>query len=323
MVQARDDRDYQKPLAVALQGGGTYGAFAWGVLDRLLEEADFDPVAFSGSSAGAVNATLTAWGLLIGGRDEARRVLRRFWEAVGQMSRLSPMRLPGAHLQFDLLTRVASPYQLNPLNINPMRDLLAETIDFERLQQECPRALFIAATDVESGDLRIFRESEVSVDVLMASTCIPYLHHAVEMEGRQHWDGGFSANPPVLPMVLETNCRSVLVVKLTPDAEVEHPTTAPAIFSRLKRILFNTPLMRELDALEQMQGLLRRTALSSPDLRRIRDLGLLRATIGADFFNDKEGGALHPRPDFLEQLYAAGRAEAEHLVPVRAQSIPG
>ncbi|MCR6628818.1 MAG: patatin-like phospholipase family protein [Magnetospirillum sp.] len=199
MVQARDGRDRYKPQAVALQGGGTYGAFAWGVLDRLLEEEDFDPVAFSGSSAGAVNAILTAWGLLTGGRDGARQVLRRFWESVGQMSRLSFMGLPGAHLHFDLLSRVASPYQLNPLNINPMRELLAETVDFERLRRECPHALFIAATDVESGDLHIFRESEMSVDVLMASTCIPYLHHAVEMEGRQHWDGGFSANPPSCP----------------------------------------------------------------------------------------------------------------------------
>lgn len=322
-IRTRDDHSRHKPLAVALQGGGTYGAFAWGVLDRLLEEEDFDPIAFSGSSAGAVNATLTAWGMLTGGREGARQMLRRFWEAVGQMSRLSFMHLPGAHLHFDLLSRVASPYQLNPLNINPMRDLLAQTIDFERLRRDSPCALFIAATDVETGDLRIFREGEVSVDVLMASTCIPYLHHAVEMEGRAHWDGGFSANPPVLPMVLETPCRSVLVVKLTPDVEAEHPTTAPAIFSRLKRILFNTPLLRELDALKQMQGLLRRTAPLSADLRRIRDLAVLHATIGADFFQGRAGGALHPQPEFLERLHAAGRAEAESLIDVRGQSIPG
>jgi|AGTN01.1.fsa_nt_gi Predicted esterase of the alpha-beta hydrolase superfamily len=308
------------PLAVALQGGGTYGAFAWGVLDRLLEEKDFDPLALSGSSAGAVNAMLVAWGLLTGGREGARAVLRRFWTSVGQMSWLSPMGLPGAHLQFDLLTRVASPYQFNPLNINPMRDLLLDMMDFERLRRECRRALFIAATEVESGDQRIFRESEISVDVLMASTCIPYLHHAVEIEERQHWDGGFSANPPVLPLVVETPCRALLVVKLTPDSEPDHPTSAPAIFARLKRILFNTPLLRELDALAQMQRLLRRTALLSPDLRRVRDVTVYRATIGHDFFPARNGSALHPHVDLLDDLHASGRAAAEALLQPAASA---
>lgn len=322
-VRPRQGLHASLPLAVALQGGGTYGAFAWGVLDRLLEEEDFDPLALSGSSAGAVNAVLVAWGLLSGGRAGARDVLRRFWTRVGQMSWLSPMGLPGAHLQFDLLTRVASPYQFNPLNINPMRDLLLEIVDFERLRGECRRALFIAATEVESGDQRIFRESEVDVDVLMASTCIPYLHQAVEIEGRPHWDGGFSANPPVLPLVLETPCRALLVVKLTPDTEPGHPTSAPAIFGRLKRILFNTPLLRELDSLAQMQRLLRRTALLSPDLRRVRDVAVHRATIGHDFFPAQGGGALHPRPALLDDLYASGRAEAEALLVPTARSIPG
>lgn len=312
-----------RPTAVALQGGGTYGAFAWGVLDRLLEEEDFDPRALSGSSAGAVNAVLVAWGLLDGGRERARHVLRRFWEAVGKMSLFSPMGLPGAHLQFDLLTRVASPYQFNPLNINPMRDLLTGIVDFERLRQECRRGLFIAATEVDSGDQHIFREHEITVDVLMASTCIPYLHQAVEIDGHQHWDGGFSANPPIMPMVMDTPCRSLLVVKLTPDSEPDHPTSAPAIFARLKRILFNTPLLRELDALGQMQRVLRRTALLSPDLRRIRDVEVHRATIGSEFFQDKNGSALHPRPELLEELHQSGRAEAEALlIPTARSALP-
>lgn len=309
-----------RPTAVALQGGGTYGAYAWGVLDRLLEEDQFEPRALSGSSAGAVNAVLVAWGLLEGGREGARQALLRFWTSVGQMSLLSPMGLPGAHLQFDLLTRVASPYQFNPLNINPMRDLLAGIVDFERLRRECGRALFIAATEVDSGDQRIFREDEITVDVLMASTCIPYLHQAVEIDGRQHWDGGFSANPPIMPLVLDTPCRSLLVVKLTPDSEPDHPTSAPAIFARLKRILFNTPLLRELDALTQMQRVLRRTALLSPDLRRIRDVTVHRATIGNEFFQAKGGSALHPRPALLEELHQSGRAGAEALLVPTAQS---
>lgn len=320
-VQPQAELNLDKPFAVALQGGGSYGAFAWGVLERLLEEESFDPVALSGSSAGAVNAVLVAWGLQSGGREGASRALRKFWESVGQMSWLSPMGLPGAHLQFDLLTRVASPYQFNPLNINPMRDLLLSVIDFDRLAKECTRGLFIAATDVSSGDQRIFRENEITVDVLMASTCIPYLHQAVEIDGHQHWDGGFSANPPVMPLVLETQCRSVLVVKLTPDSEPGHPTAAPAIFSRLKRILFNTPLLRELDALGQMQRVLRRTSTLSADLRRIRDVTVPQATIGSEYFSTS-ASAIHPRPELLDQLRLAGRGAAEDLLGARAtQSI--
>lgn len=306
--------DLRSKTAVALQGGGTYGAFSWGVLDRLLEEDDFSPAALSGSSAGAVNAVLTAWGLLEGGRDGARAALRRFWTSVGQMSRFSPMGLPGADLQFDLLTRVASPYQFNPLNINPVRDLLTDIVDFERLRRDSRIALFVAATDVESGDQHIFRETEIGIDVLMASTCIPYLHQAVEIEGHQHWDGGFSSNPPILPMVLDTPCRSLVLVKLTPDTEPTHPTSAPAIFARLKRILFNTPLLRELDALIQMQQMLRRTAKLSPDLRRLRDVSVHRLTIGHDFFPAKNGSAMVPRPELLEELHQSGRAAAEGLL---------
>lgn len=324
MVPVQDGASSSRRLAIALQGGGTYGAFAWGVLDRLLEQEDFDPVAFSGASAGAVNATLLTWGLMQGGRDGARQALRQFWEAVGRMSLFSPLGLPGAHLHFDLLTRIASPYQFNPLNINPMRDLLSGMVDFEQLRRHADRSLFIAATEVESGALRIFRENEISVDVLLASTCIPYLHQAVEVEGRSYWDGGFSSNPPILPLVLETQCTELLVVKLTPDREAGYPTTAPAIFSRLKRILFNTPLLRELDSLEQMQDLLRRSAMLSADLRRVRDLDVRHATIEAAFFQAREGGsALHPRPEFLGQLFDAGRAKAEALIPVTARSALG
>lgn len=302
--------------AVALQGGGTYGAFAWGVLDRLLEEEDFSPAALSGASAGAVNAVLTAWGLLEGGREGARAALRKFWTSIGQFSRMSPMGLPGANLQFDLLTRVASPYQFNPLNINPMRDVLTGIVDFDRLRRESKIALFIAATHVETGELHIFREHELTIDMLMASSCIPYLHHAVEIDGDQHWDGGFSSNPPILPMALEVPCRSVVLVKLTPDAEPEHPTTAPAIFARLKRILFNTPLLRELDALEQMQNMLRHTGLLSPDLRRLRDLTVHRLTIGHEFFPSNSSSGLHPRAELLEELHQSGRQSAEAMLAV-------
>lgn len=295
------------PLALALQGGGAYGAFTWGVLDRLLQESDVFPSAISGASAGAVNAVLVAWGLMQGGRDGARETLRRFWTEIGQKALLSPLGgLPGAHLQFDIWTRLFSPQQLNPLNIHPLRDILAGMIDFDALRRSSEISLFLSATDVATGDPRVFRENEVSLDVLMASTCLPRMTQAVEIEGRSYWDGGLSANPPVLPMVLETHCKSLLVIKLTPDEEPSVPTQASDIVARLQRILVNGSLQRDLAALEEMRTLLRRSNLSSGDLRRIRDLDVRQVAIGHHFFAGPNDNALSPRPEMLERLFDGG-----------------
>ena len=323
VAPAKDGRTSDfPPLALALQGGGAYGAFTWGVLDRLLQEEGLFPSAFSGASAGAVNAVLTAWGLMQGGREGARLALRRFWTEVGQRSLLSAMALPGADVQFDLWTRLVSPYQYNPLDLNPLRDLLGGMVDFEALRRSGDIALFLSATDVATGGTRIFRENEVSLDVLMASTCLPHISQAVEIEGRRYWDGGLSANPPILPLALETQCRTLLVVKLTPDEEPNLPTAAPDIMSRLRRILFNGTLTRDLVALEEMRNLLTRSNLSSRDLRRIRDLTVRQVTIGHGFFGGNSGTGLSPRLDVLEKLRDAGAAAAEQLFhpPIEAVS---
>ncbi|PKU21609.1 patatin-like phospholipase family protein [Telmatospirillum siberiense] len=306
----------QQPLAIALQGGGAYGAYAWGVLDRVLEEEDLPIAGFSGASAGAINAVVAAWGLLEGGRAGARDALRRLWTSVGKMSLLSPLGLPGASLQFDLLTRVISPYLFNPLNINPLRDLLVDMVDFERLSADGRIPLFISATNVNTGEQRIFREEEISVDVLMASSCIPYLSQAVVIDGQPYWDGGFSANPPILPLVLETACRSLLLVKLTADDEPDLPKAAPEIFARLKRILFNAPLLRDLDALTEMQKLLHRTSPLPADLLRLRDLALHKITIDHAFFGATSGSAFDPKPAMIAKLFDAGRAAAEESADV-------
>ncbi len=302
------------PCALGLQGGGAHGAFAWGVLDRLLEEEDFQPAAVSGASAGAVNAVALAWGLLQGGRAGARETLARIWSDIGKLSAFSPMGLPGADMQFDLMTRVLSPYQFNPLNLNPLRDILAGLVDFERLRQAAPLPLFIATTHVPSGDVRIFREHELTLEVLMASTCIPSMHQAVEMDGEPYWDGGFSANPPILPMVLDTDCRALLVVKLTPDQEDGAPVAAPDIFSRLRRILFNAPLQRELDALRDIGKAAAEGGRPPPKLARLRDLEVRTLAIGPEFFQKPKGSALDPKPQMLERLFQAGRAKAQTLI---------
>ena len=314
---ASDRHSGKPPIALALQGGGAYGAFTWGVLDRILEDSTFVPAAISGASAGAVNAVITASGYLDNGTEGARTALRTFWSKVGQMSPLSPMSLPGAAVQFDLLTRVLSPYQFNPLNINPLRDMLTESVDFARLRQSAPFPLFISASDVTTGRPRIFRAHELSIDVLMASACIPYVSQAVSIDGRSYWDGGFTSNPPILPMVKEVPCRTLWVIKLTPDEEPALPTAAKDIFGRLKRILFNAPVLHDLDALGEMQAILRRTSVLSADLRRLRDLYVREIAIDNQFFASAHDSALNPNPDFLRRLYGAGRHAAypESLTP--------
>lgn len=298
--------DHRETLAIALQGGGAYGAFTWGVLDRLLAEDGVFPRAISGASAGAVNAVIAASGLLKGGREGAREALRRFWTEIGRSALLSPLGLPGADLQFDIWTRLFSPSQLNPLNIHPLRDILAGMIDFEALRASSEIALFLSATDVATGEPKIFREHEVSLDVLMASTCLPRMTQAVEIEGRSYWDGGLSANPPILPMVLETDCDALLVVKLTPDQEPSLPTQASDIMGRLRRILVNGSLQRDLAALHEMRTLLRRSHLPSGDLRRIRDLAIDQVAIDHRFFLGAQDSALSPRPELLDRLFQAG-----------------
>jgi NTE family protein len=306
--------DHSDTLAIALQGGGAYGAFTWGVLDRLLAEDGIFPRALSGASAGAVNAVITAWGLLQGGREGARESLRRFWTEIGQKALLSPLGLPGADLHFDIWTRLFSPSQLNPLNIHPLRDILDAMIDFEALRASSEIALYLSATDVATGEPKVFREHEVSLDVLMASTCLPRMTQAVEIDGRSYWDGGLSANPPILPMVLESQCRTLLVIKLTPDEEPSLPTQASDIMGRLRRILVNSSLQRDLAALGEMQELLRRSAISSGDVRRVRDLAVRQVAIGPHFFQGPQDSVLSPRPEMLERLFEAGEQAAAALI---------
>jgi NTE family protein len=199
-------------VSLALQGGGSFGAFTWGVLDRLLEDETVTFDAVSGASAGAVNAVLLASGLAQGGPGAAKEVLQRFWRraSVGSWGRL-------AGLAVEVAVRHLSPYQFNPFNLHPLKTLLAEEIDFDALRQHSKLKLLIAATRVRDGRLRIFREKAVTLDVILASTCLPVLHHAVSIDGEAYWDGGYSANPPLLPLVSASRAEEALVVQIMPS----------------------------------------------------------------------------------------------------------
>ena len=217
-------------MTLALQGGGSHGAFTWGVLDRLLEDERIDIEGISGASAGAMNAVTCAYGYTIGGREGARQAMTDFWSSVAGTAPSNftddeaaiPVDI-GAHSNpppgfktMISLARFFSPYQLNPFDINPLRDMLTAQIDFERLRAECKIKLFIATTQVSTGRLKLFQTKQMTLDVLLASACLPAIHHAVEIDGEAYWDGGLTANPPLFPLLHKCTARDVMVVLLHP-----------------------------------------------------------------------------------------------------------
>lgn len=253
---------------LALQGGGAHGAFTWGVLDCLLEDGRIDFDGVSGSSAGAMNAAALAHGLMQGGRDGARAALEQFWNAVAQSVPFEAM-LPGPDHLFagaaptlKLLmhwTQYFSPSQLNPFDLNPLRDILSDQIDFAALRRHCPVKLFVAATNANSGKIRLFRAPEISADALLASACLPALHRAVEIDGEAYWDGGYAANPAIYPLFYECRSRDILLVLLAPLEHKGTPHGADAIKSRIAELAFNSTFLREMRMFAHLRDYLRPT----------------------------------------------------------------
>jgi NTE family protein len=249
-----------RAVNLALQGGGSHGAFTWGVLDRLLEEESIRIDGISGASAGAMNAVVLADGLLDGGANGAKKALHDFWKAVSDMPGIGALKIPSlmqfVGAEFDLVSRMFSPYQTNPLNINPLRDMLNAQIDFERLRKESPVKLFVCATNVRSGRATVFRNSDMSCDVLLASSCLPFLFQAVEINGDHYWDGGYMGNPPLFPLYQETATNDIVIVQINPIERDDVPDTSLEIIDRLNEISFNSPLILELRGIDLVNRLL-------------------------------------------------------------------
>ncbi|HKN31091.1 MAG TPA: patatin-like phospholipase family protein [Roseiarcus sp.] len=265
------DKARREPVLVdlALQGGGSHGAFTWGVLDRLLEEPWLKIEAISGTSAGAMNAAVLVSGHMQGGAEGARTALDAYWKRVADAAKFSPLqRSPidrlmnrwtldtsPAYLAIDLMSRVVSPYSLNPLGLNPISSILSESIDFGHLA-EAPIKLFITATNVHTGRGRVFRNKEITPDVLLASACLPTMFQAIEIDGEPYWDGGYAGNPTITPLVRESDAHDTILVQINPRERRETPRTASEILNRLNEISFNAPLLKEL----RMIALLRQAA---------------------------------------------------------------
>lgn len=274
-----------RKITLALQGGGAHGAFTWGVLDRLLDDETLDIQGISGTSAGAMNAGILASGLP-DGRAAAKDALAQFWRAISDLgsAAFNPYQSTPFHdfnqawnmdwspasIWLDVMAQFVSPYQLNPLDRNPLRDLLGDHLKFAQMQRDDAIELFICATNVLTNRLKIFDKSTLCVDSFLASACLPQLHRAVEIEGEFYWDGGFTGNPVLKPLIRACEANDIVIVQLNPTQRSELPITSRDIMDRLNEVTMNASLMRELDQIATLTRLLESGALKSEKIRPIR-----------------------------------------------------
>jgi NTE family protein len=311
-----------KPVNIALQGGGSHGAFTWGVLDWLLEDGRLGFSAISGTSAGAMNAVALADGFARGGADGAREKLASFWRAVARKGRFSPVQrtpwdiiwgnwsvenTPG-YLWFDALSRALSPYATNPLNHNPLREVVETEIDFERVRACEWTKLFISATNVETGQLRVFETHEITPDTVMASACLPQIFQAVEIDGTPYWDGGYGGNPALYPFFYATPVEDVLLVQINPVLREGAPRSAREIQNRIDEISYNAGLLREFRAIAFVNDLIASGRIERGHYRNIR---MHRIDADEALEDLSASSKVNAEWAFLEYLRDLGRSAAE------------
>jgi NTE family protein len=307
----------QKTVSLALQGGGAHGAFTWGVLDALLEDGRLGIEAIAGASAGAMNAVVLVEGWLKGGIDGARSHLETFWRRASVDGSLSLLqrRLLSRMLGFwsnhswtNVVAHGLSPYQTNPLNINPLRDAIEALIDFDRVRACTDVEIFVSATNVWSGEVEIFKTQELTADHLMASACLPTVFQAVEIDGVPYWDGGYMGNPALFPLIYESVTDDILLVQINPLERRQTPRTAREIHDRLNEITFNGNLLRELRAVAFVKRLIEEGKLPPDEYKNVH----LHRIDGTGVLDDHEASSKRKAEwDFFVQLRDAGRRTAQ------------
>jgi NTE family protein len=321
----RRSAKHAKALNIALQGGGSHGAFTWGVLDKIFEDGRIWIEAISGTSAGAMNAVVAAQGMYDNGGAGARSELERFWSAVSKSGENSPFRrnpidklhgnwsldMSPGYVWMDMLSRVASPYDTNPLSINPLRALVADFIDFQKVRDCADMPIFISATNVETGRVRIFQREEITLDVVMASACLPSVFHAVEIDGVPYWDGGFMGNPVLSPFIDQSPSSDIAIVQINPVERKGTPRTARDIQNRVNEITFNASLLKELRTIELIDRLLDTGRLSGNEFRRM-NVHLVEATEAMKLLG--ASSKMNSEWDFLVHLKDIGRAAAANWI---------
>ena len=328
--QTRTKHDAPLLVDFALQGGGSHGAFTWGVLDRALQVPWMRIDAISGTSAGAMNAAVMIDGYEEGGPEGGRAALERFWRRNAEAARFSPFRrgpmdiLMGRwtldnsplYLAADMAARLFSPYDLNPAAFNPLRDVLADSIDFTRLARSSIH-LFVTATNVRTGKGRVFRNAEITPDVLLASACLPTMFQAVEIDGEVYWDGGYSGNPTITPLVRECKSQDTILVQINPVERKNRPRSASDILNRLNEVSFNAVLLKEL----RMIALLRQVA-NPGDSEGAQWAGMRIHRVASEMMTDLGASSkLNAEWDFFCLLRTEGRRSAQVFLETHASDL--
>ncbi len=323
-TKARSNRSGKNPIPInlGLQGGGAHGAFSWGVIDRILEDGRLEIEGISGTSAGAMNAVVLADALYDGGADEARAKLYQFWRSVSTESLKSPIQRSAldvffqnwnldhnpAFIFYDFMTRLVSPYEFNPLNIDPLKEILEDQVDFARVNACTKVKIFVSATNVHTGRARVFSGSEVSLDAVVASACLPFLFQAVEIDNTPYWDGGYMGNPVLHPFIDQCGSPDVLLIQINPVRREGTPTTARDIMNRVNEISFNGSLLKELRMVEFVNKCIRRGDLKG---QPFREIFLHRIDGGSGLEALSPSSKVNAEWAFLTHLRDLGREAAE------------
>jgi len=317
-------------IDLALQGGGSHGAFTWGVLDRLLEEPWLRIDGISGTSAGAMNAAVLVDGYAKGGADGARTGLETFWRRVSEAARYSPFRRgpidvmlgrwtldsSPMYVAMDLMSRLISPYQMNPAGSNPLREILADLVDFEQLTKS-PIKLFVTATNVRTGRGHVFKNDAITPDVLLASACLPTMFQAIEIDNELYWDGGYSGNPTITPLIRECKSQDTILITINPVERNERPRSAAEILNRLNEVSFNAVLLKEL----RMIALLRQVA-DPGNTEGAQWAGMRIHRIGSEMLTELGASSkLNAEWAFFTLLREEGRRSAEAFLNTHAMDI--
>ena len=325
-----------KRINLALQGGGALGAFTWGVLDHLLEDGRLTIEGISGASAGAVNAIMLADGLARGGPEEARKRLGEFWRAASlggnlpEMQRRAVDRLfafwpiedTPVGLWMQALTRYLSPYDFNPLNINPLKDLVGRFVDFNAVRAFKELQLFVSATNVRTGELHVFRRDEMIAEMIVASACLPHLFRAVEIEGEAYWDGGYTGNPALYPLIGSTQTENLLLVQINPVRRKQVPKTQDEILARINEITFNASLMSELRGLSFVGKLIDEGKLQrGTGAGQYRRINVHRIALTGSAQTLDAASRLSTDYDFFEMLRTNGRRAARRFLDAHYDDI--
>lgn len=311
-------KNEKKKVSLALQGGGAHGAFTWGVIDRLLEDDRIEIEGLSGTSAGAMNSVAVCQGLISNGNKGAQRVLRQFWEGIaehGDKGLLKPgpidkamnlytMYQTPAYMMFDTMIRMLSPYQFNPMDTDPLRDVILKTFDFDVLRREALHKVFLCATHVCDGKIKMFSNKDLSPEVLLASGCLPLIHKAVEVQGEFYWDGGFVGNPAIFPLIYNCEAKDIIVVQLNPTKRAEIPHDVRGISDRLNEISNNMSMMRELRNIKYISDLIDKGDLDSKKYKRVNMHCIKNEKVFSKLgFSSK----LNATSDFIYYLHEEGR----------------